>query len=203
MDWRSIKRHQSPPYSLNKLEMDWSIDFPAFLSVEIIRNSERVLFLSLRNKTILVSRQPCFWRRTFFFCLCSGCTDASGWHRRSPMGNIKLVSWSLGAFLGLAQWKQSDGRGTKGLSARGGGGGGGAGPGVSSSDKLLFTVQIYDSFYVPNRKALRYIGGNGAVGNTPGDWQIRPTPPLLSWSSGRAGGLLYLAQHTSIFRLKG
>lgn len=70
-------------------------------------------------------------------------------------------------------------RGTEGLSGRGGGGGG-AGPGVSPTDKLLFTVQIYDSFYVPNRKALRFIGGNGAVGNTPGDWQICP-PPLLPW----------------------
>lgn len=37
------------------------------------------------------------------------------------------------------------------------------------TDKLLFTVQIYDSFYVPNRKALRFIGSNGTVGNTPGD----------------------------------
>lgn len=53
------------------------------------------------------------------------------------------------------------------------GGGGGAGPGVRPTDKLLFTVQIYDSFYVPNRKALRFIGGNGTVGNTPGDWQIQ------------------------------
>lgn len=70
--------------------------------------------------------------------------------------------------------------GTEGLSGRGGGGGG-AGPGVSPTDKLLFTVQIYDSFYVPNRKALRFIGGNGTVGNTPGDWQIQLSPPLLPW----------------------
>lgn len=49
-------------------------------------------------------------------------------------------------------------------------------PGVSPTDKLLFTVQIYDSFYVPNRKALRFIGGNGTVGNTPGDWQVEPSP---------------------------
>lgn len=93
MDWRSIKRHQSPPYSLNKLEMDWSIDFPAFLSEEVIRN-EWVPFWAQRNKTILVSRQPCFWRWTFF-CLCSVCKHASGWHCRSPLGNIKLVYWSL------------------------------------------------------------------------------------------------------------
>lgn len=52
------------------------------------------------------------------------------------------------------------------------------GPGVSPTDKLLFTVQIYDSFYVPNRKALRFIGGNGTVGNTPGDWQIQLPPPF-------------------------
>lgn len=58
-----------------------------------------------------------------------------------------------------------------------GGGGAGAGPGVSPTDKLLFTVQIYDSFYVPNRKAQRFIGGNGTVGNTPGDWQIQLPPP--------------------------
>ncbi|KAF3696173.1 Homeobox protein cut-like 2 Homeobox protein cux-2 [Channa argus] len=37
-------------------------------------------------------------------------------------------------------------------------GGGGAEPGDSPTDKLLFTVQIYGSFYVPNRKALRFIG---------------------------------------------
>lgn len=61
------------------------------------------------------------------------------------------------------------------------------------ADKLLFTVQIYDSFYVPNRKPLRFIGDNGAVGNTPGNEQIQlpqlsPLSPLpfsgpahLSW----------------------
>lgn len=38
------------------------------------------------------------------------------------------------------------------------------------ADKLLFTVQIYDSFYVPNRKPLRFINDNGTVGNTP--WKL-------------------------------
>lgn len=48
-------------------------------------------------------------------------------------------------------------------------------PGLASAptDKLLFTVQIYDSFYAPNRKALRFIGHNGTVGNSPGNWQIQ------------------------------
>lgn len=46
------------------------------------------------------------------------------------------------------------------------------------SDKLLFTVHIYDSFYVPNRKPLRFIGDKGPVGNTPGKWQIQLSQQL-------------------------
>lgn len=44
-----------------------------------------------RNKTLLdslVSDAGCF-------CLFSGCARASGWHRRRPEGNIRLIYWSL------------------------------------------------------------------------------------------------------------
>lgn len=77
----------------------------------------------------------------------------------------------------------------------------GAGPGVSSTDKLLFTVQIYESVYVPNRKTLRFIEGNGTVGNTPGDWQIRLLPLLCLF--GQASGLLHLIQLARTFWERG
>lgn len=59
--------------------------------------------------------------------------------------------------------------------------GGGAGLGVSPTDKLLFTVQIYDSFYVPNRKAQRFIGGNGTVGEHPRRLPDSAPHYLLPW----------------------
>ena len=47
------------------------------------------------------------------------------------------------------------------------------GPASAPIDKLLFTVQIYDSFYLPNRKPPRFIGDNGTAGNTSANRQIQ------------------------------
>lgn len=95
---------------------------------------------------------------------------ATGWHHKRPPENISLIYWNI---LASVQQQWSEGWDTEGVS-----GGGGAWLGVSSTDKILFTVQIYDSFYVLNRKALRFIEGNGTVGNTPRDTLIEP---LLPW----------------------
>lgn len=52
------------------------------------------------------------------------------------------------------------------------------GPPSAPTDKLLFTVQIYDCFYGPNRKAARFTvaNGTGAVGG-PLETHTSPPPP--------------------------
>jgi len=94
MDWRSIKRHQSAPYSLNILKMDWSIDFPAFLSEEVIGNKKVSTFLNIKQRECDV--QTVLFLMLDIFCLFRVCKHASsGWHHRSPLGNIRLINWSL------------------------------------------------------------------------------------------------------------
>lgn len=73
------------------------------------------------------------------------------------------------------------------------------GPASAPTDKLLFTVQIYDCFYGPNRKAARFTvaNGTGAVGGTPGDPHIPttatptplPGPAAPSGNTGRRRGV--------------
>lgn len=65
------------------------------------------------------------------------------------------------------------------------------GPASAPTDKLLFTVQIYDCFYGPNRKAARFTVANG-TGGGPGDPHIpttaTPTPlPGPAAPSGNTG----------------
>lgn len=49
-----------------------------------------------------------------------------------------------------------------------------------ATDKLLFTVQMDDSFYAPNRKASGFMAGNGTVG-TPRDTLIEAHSFFCSW----------------------
>lgn len=58
------------------------------------------------------------------------------------------------------------------------------GPATAPTDKLLFTVQIYDCFYGPNRKAARFMVANGAgvVGGGLETHTSTPPPHSSTWT---------------------
>lgn len=131
---------------------------------EAIKRHRALRHLEDVKKVEIISIQTAWFLMLDVF-VCS--VPASGWHWGRPEGNISLIYWSLFSLSSIAAvWcpgEQRDSLAEEEVEQE-------LGLASAHADKLLFTVQIYDSFYVPNRKPLRFIADNGTVGNTP--WKL-------------------------------